>query len=98
MYRQVHYINQIAKKYKLNLKGIIYNALDDTNECLKHKFDVLMTDPTPEKIPFTLFMNRAIELTKGEGSIIYTSIYSSAMKNTLDLQKVITDTSFILLS
>lgn len=89
--RLIKYINQIAKKYKLNLKGIVYNALDDTHECLKHKFDVLMTDPTPEKIPFTLFMNRAIELTKGEGSIIYTSIYSSAMKNTLDLQKVITD-------
>ena len=36
-------------------------------------------------------MNRSVELTKGEGSIIYTSIYSSAMKKTLDLQRIITD-------
>lgn len=89
--RLIQYINEVAKKYNLNLKGIVYNALNDTSEELKGKFDVLMTDPTPEKIPFTLFMNRAIELTKGEGSIIYTSIYSSAMKKTLDLQKIITD-------
>lgn len=89
--RLIQYINEVAKKYDLNLKGSIYNALNDTSEELKGKFDVLMTDPTPEKIPFTLFMNRAIELTKGEGSIIYTSIYSSAMKKTLDLQRIITD-------
>lgn len=89
--RLIQYINEVAKKYNLNLKGIVYNALNDTSEELKGKFDVLMTDPTPEKIPFTLFMNRAIELTKGEGSIIYTSIYSSAMKKTLDLQRIITD-------
>lgn len=89
--RLIQYINEVAKKYNLNLKGIVYNALNDTSEELKGKFDVLMTDPTPEKIPFTLFMNRAIELTKGEGSIIYTSIYSSAMKKTLDLQKIITN-------
>ncbi len=89
--RLIQYINEVAKKYDLNLKGSVYNALNDTSEELKGKFDVLMTDPTPEKIPFTLFMNRAIELTKGEGSIIYTSIYSSAMKKTLDLQRIITD-------
>ncbi len=89
--RLIKYINKISKEYNLNLKGMVYNALDKTNNELMNKFDVLMTDPTPEKIPFTLFMNRAIELTKGEGSIIYTSIYSSAMKKTLDLQKIITD-------
>lgn len=88
--RLINYINETAKKYNLKLKGIVYNALDDTSKELKNKFDVLMTDPTPEKIPFTLFMNRAIELTKGEESIIYTSIYSSAMKKTLDLQRIIT--------
>ena len=53
-------------------------------------FDVLMTDPTPEKIPFTVFMNTAIDLLKSDG-ILYTSIYSSAMDKNMDLQRIITD-------
>ena len=48
-----------------------------------------MTDPTPEKIPFSLFMNNAINLLKKEKGVIYTSIYSSAMDKSLELQKVI---------
>ena len=89
--RLIEYINEISKKYDLNIKTRVYNALDDTPKNLLHKFDVVATDPTPEKIPFTLFMNNAINLAKGKDSIIYTSIYSSAMDETLDLQKVITD-------
>lgn len=87
--RLVNFINQIAQEYNLNLKAYVYNALDKTDSSLKHKFDCLMTDPTPEKIPFSLFMNNAINLLKKENSVIYTSIYSSAMDKTLDLQKII---------
>ena len=89
--RLIDYINEINDKYSLNIKTRVYNALDETPEDLLHKFDVVATDPTPEKIPFTLFMNNAINLAKGKDSIIYTSIYSSAMDETLDLQKVIND-------
>lgn len=87
--RLVNFINQIAQKYNLNLKAYVYNALNKTDSCLKHKFDCLMTDPTPEKIPFSLFMNNAINLLKKEKGVIYTSIYSSAMDKSLELQKVI---------
>ncbi len=89
--RLINFINDMSKEYSLNLKAYVFNALDEVSSEFLNKFDVLMTDPTPERIPFTLFMNDAIKLVKKENSIIYTSIYSSAMSKTLDLQKVITN-------
>lgn len=95
--RLVDYINDVARKYKLNnLQAFYFNALDDISNELKNEFDVLMTDPTPEKIPFTVFMNKAIELTKKTNSIIYTSIYSSAMKKDISLQEVITNMNLLI--
>lgn len=86
--RLIEFINDISKKYKLNINAIEYNALEGISSDLKNKFDCFITDPTPEKIPFTIFMNNGIDLLKKDG-IIYTSIYSSAMEENLDLQKVI---------
>ncbi len=88
--RLIDFINKISKEYNLNINAKVFNALDETPSSLLHKFDVFLTDPTPEKIPFTVFMNKGVSLLKeNEDSIIYTSIYSSAMEETLDLQKVI---------
>jgi len=86
--RLIDFINKISKKYNLNINAIEYNALKGINKNLKNKFDVFVTDPTPEKIPFTIFMNNAIDLLN-ENGIIYTSIYSSAMEENLDLQRII---------
>lgn len=86
--RLIEFINDISKKYKLNINSIEYNALEGISSDLKNKFDCFITDPTPEKIPFTIFMNNGIDLLKKDG-IIYTSIYSSAMEENLDLQRVI---------
>lgn len=88
--RLIDFVNDIASEYHLNLKAKVLNVMDDVPDDLKGKFDVLMTDPTPEKIPFTVFMNTAIDLLKSDG-ILYTSIYSSAMDKNMDLQRVITD-------
>lgn len=87
--RLIDYINEVSQEYNLNLKGIKYNALDEVDKEYLHYFDVVMTDPTPEKKPFNVFMNRAIDFTKND-SIIYTSIYSSAMLKNIELQKIIT--------
>ncbi len=88
--RIVDFINEVSCKYHLNLKASEYNATSELALEYRHKFDVFMTDPTPERIPFTLFMNRGIELVNDNG-VIYTSIYSSAMDKTLDLQRVINE-------
>lgn len=87
--RLVDLINNLSKKYNLNLEAYEFNATSELDSKFLHKFDVFMTDPTPEVIPFTLFMNNAVKLVKEEGGIIYTSIYSSAMDKTLALQNVI---------
>lgn len=87
--RLINFINQISEEYNLNINAKVFNALENVPKELKHKFDCLITDPTPEVIPFTIFMNDAIDLLKKDNSIIYTSIYSSAMKETIELQNVI---------
>ena len=88
--RLIEYIKNVSNKYKLNIIAKVMNVMDKVDEDLLNKYDVLITDPTPEKIPFTLFMNVAIDITKSN-AIIYASIYSSAMMKTLDLQRVITN-------
>lgn len=88
--RLIDFINEIAQEYNLNLEARVLNVMDSVPKDLKEKFDTLMTDPTPEKIPFTVFMNTAIDLLKQNG-ILCTSIYSSAMNKNMDLQRIITD-------
>lgn len=88
--RLIDYINKIAKRNRLNIKALEYNVMDGVEKKLIGKFDTLMTDPTPEKIPFTIFTNSAIDLLKQDG-ILYVSIYSTAMSKNMDLQRVITD-------
>lgn len=88
--RLIYFVNEIASEYNLRLEAKILNVMSDVPNELKEMFDVLMTDPTPEKVPFTVFMNTSIDLLKSDG-ILYTSIYSSAMEKNMDLQRVITD-------
>ena len=88
--RLVDFINEVSRKYNLNVVAHEYNVIDYLDKKYKNKYDVVMTDPTPERVPFTIFMNACIHLLKEDG-IVYTSIYSSAMEKNMDLQKVITD-------
>lgn len=88
--RLINYIKEISKKYNLNIKTRIYNVIDGVDKDLIGKYDTLMTDPTPEKIPFIIFTNSAIDLLK-ENGVLYTSIYSTAMIESIDLQKAITE-------
>lgn len=87
--RLINFINEIAFKYKLNLKAYVFNVLEKVDLKFIHKFDVLFTDPTPENIPFTIFMNTSIKLVKKNKGVIYTSVYSSAMNKTRSLQDII---------
>ena len=89
--RLINFINEMSNKYDLNVKAYVFNVLDKLDNKFLHKFDVLFTDPTPEVIPFTIFMNTSINLVKKNNGIIYTSIYSSAMNKTRDLQDVISN-------
>lgn len=88
--RLLDYIEFVSKERNLNIKCFEFNVMNKVENQYKNFFDILVTDPTPEKNPFILFMNSAIKFTKKNG-IIYTSIYSTAMKKTLELQKVITE-------
>lgn len=88
--RLINYINDVASTYKLKIVAKVLNVMDKVPKEYIGKFDVLMTDPTPERIPFTVFTNVAIDLVKPLG-VIYTSIYSTAMSKSMDLQRVITE-------
>lgn len=95
--RLINYINEVAFDNGFaNLKAYEFNVNDRVPDELKNKFDTLFTDPTPERTPFTIFMNCAIDLLRNSRSIIYTSIYSSAMAKTIDLQRVINEMNLLI--
>lgn len=86
--RIVEYTNEVAKKFNLNIEAIVFDASKDIPKELKNRFDTLLVDPTPEPIPFGIFLNTAIKLCRSSATI-YTSIYSSAMDFNYEMQKVI---------
>ena len=55
-----------------------------------------MEDPTPEKIPFTVFTNFGIKILNCKSAVGYISIYSSAMNKSIEIQKVINKMNFLM--
>lgn len=87
--RLIKYVNEVSKKYGLKIVAKVFDATKPVKE-MQSMFDVLLCDPTPEPIPFSVFMNVAIKITKPSG-VIYTSIYSSAMEFNYQMQQVMTE-------
>ena len=88
--RLVDYVAQVSKQYNLGITTKVFDATKPVPQDMQGVYDVLLCDPTPEPIPFSIFMNVAIEITR-KNAIIYTSIYSSAMEFNYQMQQVMTD-------
>lgn len=89
--RLISYIKKVKKQFNLKIKVIEQDFSKKLNKKFVNYFDVFMTDPTPEKIPFIVFTNFGIKLIKKKDSVGYLSIYSSAMDKTLDLQNALNE-------
>jgi len=86
--RLISFIKNISHNLGLDINVVEQDFSKGVPKPYKSYFDVFMTDPTPTKIPFTVFSNACLSLLdKGKG-VGYFSIYSSAMDKNLDLQTV----------
>jgi predicted methyltransferase len=95
--RLVRFLREQAKELDVKLDVVRADVTEGVPAAYLHQFDVFLTDPTPTAIPFTVFTNFGIQLLKNQPSQIgYVSIYSSAMKKSLELQKAITNLGLLI--
>ena len=93
--RLIDFISETSIKNNLKIQCRILDVTQDIPSDMLSSFDVFTTDPTPTKIPFTVFVNTGIKLLRETG-IGYLSFYSSAMKLTSDLQEVLSSMKLII--
>lgn len=93
--RLIDYIARVSAENDLKIQCRILDVTKDVPEDVISDFDVFTTDPTPARIPFTVFVNVGIKLLRKNG-IGYLSFYSSAMKLTSDFQEVLSQMKLII--
>ena len=95
--RLIEYINEIAKKEKLNVKAYTYDFTLGVPKKLLGKFDIFLTDPTPKPESLSLFSSVGLSLLKkGKGFVGYVSFFPSHQEISIDFQKIFTDKRIII--
>jgi predicted methyltransferase len=95
--RIINFINKISKKYSLPITAIKYDFTKKIPEKLKNKFDVFLTDPTPNKECFSMFISLGLELLKQKKDKVgYISFFPSHQEMNIDFQKVMTKKELII--
>jgi hypothetical protein len=67
----VNFINEVSRKYDLNLKAFVYDVRKKLPNKFKEKFETFVCDPSETKIALKLFLSRGCELLKEDGNTIY---------------------------
>lgn len=94
--RLIHYIRVVAEQHGLNLNCINLDVTQGVPNEFRSAFDVFVTDPTPTRIPFIVFVNAGIKLLRKARGVGYLSFYSSAMKLSIDLQMALSEMRLII--
>ncbi len=95
--RLVKFINKTAKENSLNVTAYQYDLTKNIPKSFYRKFDVFLTDPTPNKEAFSFFVSIGLKLLKeGEGKVGYVSFFPSHSNISIDFQKALTDFNVII--
>ncbi|MBV5327500.1 MAG: bis-aminopropyl spermidine synthase family protein [Chlorobium sp.] len=95
--RLINYISDVSSRYNLNIEVVEQDITAPLNNIYLNSFDIFMTDPSPEVIPFKVFTNFGIKLLKkGQMRIGYLSMYSSTMLKNIGIQKALTEMELII--
>jgi len=92
--RLVDFINAVSKKKDLKVRAYKYDLTKEIPIKFFGKFDVFLTDPTPNKIAFELFISIGLNLLDKKG-VGYISFFPSHQSISLDFQKILTDRKVI---
>jgi hypothetical protein len=93
--RLVDFINSVSKEKGLNVKAYKYDLTKKIPSEFSGKFDIFLTDPTPNKIAFELFVSIGLNLLAEEG-VGYVSFFPSHQLKSLDFQKILTERKVII--
>lgn len=89
--RLVNFIKDKSKTLGLNIKVVEQDLTKSISREYLNYFDLFMTDPTPIKVPFTIFANVGVKLlNKKKTSVGYLSFLPSCMPKSIDVQRIIT--------
>lgn len=95
--RIIEFVQEISKKYDLDIEVVNVDLTKGIPSVYRHKFDVYTTDPTPTKAPFTVFTNQCLSLLKREARKVgYSSIYPSCKLKLIDIQEILTQMNFMI--
>jgi predicted methyltransferase len=93
--RLIDFINTVSKEKDLKVCAYKYDLTKEIPTKFSGKFDVFLTDPTPNKIAFELFISIGLNLLAEKG-VGYVSFFPSHQSISLDFQKVLTDRKVII--
>ena len=95
--RLINFINDVAKKYKLNVEAYIQDFQYEIKD-FHGKFDVFVTDPVETLPGIKLFLSRAVASLKGKGCAGYFGLTTleASRKKWFEIQKMIYDMGFVI--
>lgn len=96
--RIVNYINDVAKRYNLNLEAFEYDASKKLEEKFIGKFDTFLTDPVETVKGMRLFLSRCVQALKGKGSAGYFGLshFESSLKKWYEIEKDLLDMNLVI--
>jgi len=95
--RLINFIKEISKEYSLPIEAYLQNLTNDFPEQFENKYDVFLTDPTPNEPCFELFISVGLRLLKrGAKNIGYVSFFPSHQEIDISFQKILTKYGLII--
>ena len=94
----VDFINEVSKKYKLNVRAIEYDARDRIPPKFKNKFQTFVCDLLETKIGLKLFLSRGSELLESVGNTLYLTLShcEASLEKWYFAQKILTRMNFVI--
>jgi len=96
--RLINFINDVAKKYSLNVEAFVCDVQRELPEDLKRRFDVFVTDPV-ETIPgIKLFLSRGVSALKGIGCSGYFGLTTleASREKWYEIQRILHEMGFVI--
>ena len=96
--RLIRFINNVSRKYSLDIEAMVYDVQRELPDELKKRFDVFVTDPV-ETIPgIKLFLSRGVSALRGVGSSGYFGLTTLEASRTkwYEIQRMLLDMGFVI--
>jgi len=95
--RLLAFIKQVAKDHNLPIRTVCIDLSKKLPHQYRERFDVFLTDPTPNSVPFRIFISVGLYLLKkGAGFTGYVSFFPSHQPISLEFQRILDRSNLII--